>query len=125
MAERFKRSEADVKRAVVELLKARGVLCFRMNAGDQIVVHGKSRHRVMGNPSGTADILCFPQRTYSADRSNATWQEPEIVWLELKSPTGEQSAEQKQFQQMVEDEGHTYLLIRSAAELEEWLRKNM
>ena len=38
---------------------------------------------------------------------------PLIVWIEVKSPTGKQSPEQKQFQQEVESVGCKYILARS------------
>lgn len=105
------RSEADVLRSIKALLKARGILCFRMQSGDRFGSYKGKTWRIMGNPSGTADILCFiPKDGY-----------PTPVWIEAKSSIGKQAPGQKQFQEIVEREGHSYLLVRSSQDVETWL----
>lgn len=116
----LRQSEAQIKRAVMDLLKARGVLCFRMNAGDRYVPYRGRVQKITGHPSGTADILAFVCGSGMGDPPLRLFP----LWIELKCISAKQSAEQKVFQQMVEAEGHTYLLIHSAAELEDWLQKN-
>jgi hypothetical protein len=109
----LKRSEADVMRSVKALLKATGILSFRMNSGDRFGSYKGKVWRIMGNPTGTADLLCFiPKEGYVLP-----------LWIEAKSSIGKQSPEQKQFQEMVENEGHSYLLARSAEDLHEWLTR--
>lgn len=107
---KLKRSEADVKRSVQELLKSLGIMTFRMNAGDRFGSHNGKTWKIAGHPAGTADILCFVNS---------------VLWIETKSSTGKQSPEQKQFQGIVENSGHTYLLVRSADEVSNWLKENM
>lgn len=115
------RSEADIKKSIMEYLKARGVIAFRMNAGDRYVKSAKGKmYRIMGHPSGTADILAFPPGSWVSfeglkpgeTRRGVTL--PLILWIEAKSSTGKQSEEQKLFQRIVEGLGHRYILARSA-----------
>lgn len=47
-----------------------------------------------------------------------------LHWLELKSDSGKQTAEQKLFQSEVEAQGHIYLLIRDVDELRNWLTEH-
>jgi hypothetical protein len=121
MTAKPKRSEADVKRSVMELLRMRHIMFFRMNAGSTILANrGGGFRKIEGHPAGTADILAF-----IALHPGGPFQcSDDPVWIELKSSTGKQSPEQKEFQKMVESEGHVYLLARSAAEVEEWLEAN-
>lgn len=41
-----------------------------------------------------------------------------MVFIEMKTPDGYQSKEQKEFQQRVEDRGHKYHLVRSEEEFQ-------
>lgn len=95
-------------RSVKALLKARGVLSFRMQAGDRFGSYKGKVWRIMGNPAGTADLLCF----YAGFNP---------LWIEVKSSVGKQTPVQKQFQEIVERQGHIYLLARSASEVEAFL----
>lgn len=122
-------SEAQIKRAVQDLLKARGIMCFRLNSGNFFASYKGKTRRIMGNPSGTADLLAVFNRKMRLILNGIAMgfaEElcQELVWIELKRVGARQSPEQKVFQQMVEKEGHTYLLIHSAAELNDWLSKN-
>lgn len=44
-----------------------------------------------------------------------------FVAIEIKTPTGRQSPEQRQFQQLVERKGGTYVVLRSVDDAERWL----
>lgn len=109
LTDKIKRPEKDVLRAVEAFLKARGMLCFRMNSGATFLSYKGKMRCIRGNPSGTADLLTFIGSL--------------PVWAECKSSEGKQSEIQKQFQAMVEKEGHVYLLVRSAAEVEDWIQE--
>ena len=111
------RKEGDVQRSVIELLKRLSILAFRMNSGAFGFEHkGKWRFFRAGCP-GMADVLSFPQVAWT----NRDTREPHPVWIECKSSRGKQTREQELFQKVVEGEGHTYLLVQSAAEVYDWL----
>lgn len=115
-----KRSEADVKRAVMDLLKARGIMSFRMNAGDRFGSYKGRTWKIAGHPTGTADILAFlPLGVDYVGCHNQF-----ILWIETKSSIGKQSSEQIVFERMVKDQGHDYILARSAFDVQDWLDKN-
>lgn len=44
-----------------------------------------------------------------------------FVAIEIKTPTGRQSPEQRLFQQLVERKGGTYVVLRSVDDAERWL----
>ena len=130
------RKEADVQRSVIELLKRLSILAFRMNSGKfALEDKGKKRFFRAGTP-GMADLLACPKvnlcffcggkfgenlavcRACVADREAKV---PLMLWIELKSSRGKQRREQELFQKVVESEGHTYLLVQSAAEVYDWL----
>ncbi len=120
----IKRSEADVKREVLRLLKCRGLISFVMNAGSTFLSHKGKMRCIRGNPAGTADLLVFVNHPFFNTSTGRFDRFPSPLWLECKSSEGKQSPVQKQFQQMVKREGHTYLLVRSAEEVEIWLKAN-
>jgi len=108
------RKEGDVQRSVIELLKRVSILAFRMNSGAFSFEHkGKKRFFRAGCP-GMADILAFPK----VDGY------PQPLWIEIKSSHGCQTREQELFQRLVESDGHTYLLARSAQEVYEWVKEH-
>ena len=45
-----------------------------------------------------------------------------ILFIEFKTSTGYQSKEQKDFQQVIENLGHTYLLVRNLKEFQYYIR---
>jgi hypothetical protein len=46
------------------------------------------------------------------------------VFIEVKSATGRQSAEQKSFECQVKDAGAEYVVVRSVEEMREWLQRH-
>jgi len=46
--------------------------------------------------------------------------EKNVFWIEMKTPTGRQSPEQKNFELSVNQLGFDYLLFRSLEEFQEW-----
>jgi hypothetical protein len=95
-----KRSEADIKRQVVATLRGLGVLCFRMNAGRITSEHNGKKRFINLAPSGTADILAFVGKF--------------PLWIETKREGNVQSREQVQFQRMVRQMGHEYIVARDS-----------
>ena len=133
------RKEADVLRSVTELLSRLSVFWIRNNSGAFTFEYkGKQRFFRAGCP-GMSDLLACPKvnlcffcggkfgenlavcRACVADREAKV---PLMVWIELKSNAGRQTNEQRQFQRLVEGEGHVYLIARSAAEVYEWLKEH-
>lgn len=122
MQERNAASEAQTQKAVCEFLSARKIWWMRCNTGAMQAEHnGKRRFLRFGKP-GMADIQAISkfdfQHTVGPNTYWATM--PRVIWLEIKSPTGKQSAAQKEFQAEVEAEGHTYLLVRDINEVIEF-----
>lgn len=65
-----------------------------------------SKFKLTGFKKGVADVhLCFPGG--------------KLVYIEFKTATGRQSAEQKEFQQQVEALGFKYYIVRSLEEFKE------
>jgi hypothetical protein len=98
---------------LLDYLALKRILAFRMNTG---AVKFGTRFVRFGLP-GMADILAFPKR--EADQLGDGGSIP--LWIEAKAPSGRQSHEQHMFQQIVEADGHKYLLCRDSRELEEFL----
>jgi hypothetical protein len=99
--------ESGLLQACLQLLGAERIWHCRMNTG---AVQEGGRFFRFGR-KGMADILV------PAFGSG-------VVWIECKAGRGQQSGEQKLFQQEVEAEGHTYLVVRDAAELQQWVKLN-
>lgn len=108
------RRESDVLSSVLSLLKARGVFGIRMNTGG---MYSGKRFVRFGSP-GMADVLALLPHSVPMPFTPVRCR---VLWIECKSSTGKQSRDQRVFQQIVEREGHTYLLVRSAEEVNSWL----
>lgn len=111
--------EADLKLAVTDYLQYaqnQGKLVYlRLNAGDFIEVRGDTRRRVKGCPKGTADLMVIKRGYYECVTILRA------IFLELKSAKGKQTKEQAEFQQMIEEQGAEYYIIRSIERLQEVL----
>ena len=112
--------EGQVLHAICEYLMLKGILWFRMNAGQRVIegINGKRRMiRMQG--AGTADILAF-----------LPWQKnegviPLPVWIEVKAPgkLNNVSAAQEAFARMVVDHGHIHCVadsVDAVIKLFEW-----
>ena len=113
-------SEGQLKAQVNDYLQYKmnaGELYYdRLNSGDYIELRGETRRRIKGCRKGTADFYVL-QGTFPFTAWNILV--PRIIFLELKSETGRQSPEQKDFQQLVEAQGAEYYIIKSIADIEE------
>jgi len=84
----------------------------RLNAGSFIADKGTPKERLIkGCPKGTADLEVIVGSKWEKARL------PKVYFLELKSPTGRQTKEQKEFQESVRRQGCFYYLIRSIEEV--------
>lgn len=109
-------SEAETQRAILELLAAHNIFAGRLNTGAGFANGRPIQHHSFGK--GCADILAFP--SFRTDEYNDLVITP--TWIEVKSPKGQQSPEQRSFQLHVESLGHTYLLVRSIDDILKWLK---
>lgn len=118
-------TEADTQKAVLELLCAYGVYAFRLNTA-AIKTEGRF-FRAHSLGAGAADIFALPiiHATYwkgSPCGHELTIGHPQPLWIEVKSPTGRQTQEQRSFQGWVESNGCYYLLARSQDDVYRWLK---
>ena len=107
-----RRSEADVMSSVKDLLKRLGIWHLRCNVGAATDRRGQTVR--FGTP-GCADFMVALNGGSGCAR---------ILWLELKAPGKHQSPDQKFFQRVVENEGMSYFVATSAADVVDWLRAN-
>jgi hypothetical protein len=115
--------ESGVLRACLDLLAAEKIWNMRMNTGAMKV---GTRFTRFGRP-GTADILAAPIVTkwYTPEQHGGLdklgVEGPIFLWIECKSSTGKQSAQQKEFEAEALASCHRYLLARKPEDLIEWL----
>mgnify|MGYP001569344592 CR=1 FL=1 len=101
-----RRYEKDIQAGIVGVLRAHGILAFRMNSGAMRGSYkGRSWYVRFGFP-GMADLLAFPAS--------------KVLWIECKRPGAKQSLDQERFQILVEREGHSYLLARAPEDVLSW-----
>ena len=109
--------EAAVLRSVTDLLSAERVWWCRMNSGTTVLTDARGKRRVIaGHRPGTADVLAAPLHKCGVV---APW----FLWVEVKSPTGQQSPAQREFQREVEARGMIYMVARSSDDVLQKLRE--
>ena len=102
--------EGFIQDLILDWLAAKHILAFRMNTGAMKI----DKRYVKFGVKGMADILAFP--TYY--ECSTPWEYTIPLWIEVKSEKGKQSAEQKSFQDQVEEAGHHYVVARSIEDVE-------
>jgi hypothetical protein len=107
-----------IMRAVTDLLTAERVWWMRCNSG--AMRYGKNRLMRWGRV-GMADLLALLP-VITANTADELVTVHRVVWLEIKRPGERITAEQQAFREEVEAEGHTYLIVMDAAELQAWLK---
>lgn len=112
--------ESGVLRACLDLLAAEKIWHRRWNTG--AVKTGKRLFR-FGKP-GDADILAAPHRSMECCNKVHRFRWIDFLWIECKSDSGKQTADQKEFEREVRGQGHQYLLVRDVDQLRDWLRKH-
>lgn len=106
-------TEAEVLRAVLDLLAYESVWAMRINTAAQILTDNKGNRRFLQSHSagrGVADILALVE---AADCDECGGGGFTVLWIETKSAIGRQSPEQRTFQEDVERRGHRYVIARS------------
>ncbi len=107
------RLEKDIKHTIEEYLTHKmnqgGLIFFRLNTGN-IIIQGEKPRRFKGcGIKGASDFLAITAPDWGND----------IHFIECKSDTGKQSADQKAFQEMVEKLGCEYILARTLEDVSE------
>lgn len=99
-------TEAQILDAIrLDLGSADGLVLWRNSCG--FVEHGGRKIRYgVGSPGGADLIGCYRGR---------------FLAVEIKTPTGRQSPEQRTFQGCVELNGGEYVVLRSVKDAREWL----
>lgn len=105
---RIKTPESGVLRACLDLLSAEHIWNCRMNVG----AYKDGDYFLRFGFPGMADILAAPLCSGI----------PTFLWIECKSDSGKQSAQQTRFMVEVSRQGHHYLLVRKPEELMAWLK---
>lgn len=100
-------SESEIQDAVrLELGREPDLVLWRNNIGMAWMRNGTPVKFGVGGPGG-ADLIGVYRGLFVA--------------IELKTPIGRQSKEQRQYQQLVERKGGVYVVIRSVDDARSWL----
>lgn len=92
--------EKDIQAAIMEALgTSQGVKVFRLNVG---FARSSKGHAVRFGVPGMADLLVLAG--------------PRYAWLEVKTPRGRQTPEQRNFQAAIDSIGGVYAVVRSVDE---------
>jgi hypothetical protein len=136
-ARKSRTPESGVLTEALQCLRDHRILAFRMNVG----MHKIEGRYIKYGVSGMGDILAFPSVKSLRDlpedildilltkyASNLLLKRllrdgnPQPLWVEVKALKGKQTPNQSVFQQVVEADGHWYVVVRSYEELEAYLR---
>jgi len=113
--------ERDIQKAILDWLFVKRVYALRLNTGS-----GWANGRLVEHHSGgkgVADIIAFPRFTRTQPGMQIKFDRPTVLWIEVKSPTGQQSQEQKSFEEHCAKYGMFYLLARSVDDVEFWFKE--
>lgn len=96
--------EEKIQYEIVKWLQAQSIYFFSVaNEAEGRSVQSMSRLKSLGLRAGVSDlVVMLPNR---------------VVFLEVKSETGEQRHLQEVFQQRVEELGHRYFIVRSVEDV--------
>jgi len=98
-------TESQLQDAIRLVLNHPDLVLYRNNCGIAEMRGHKVRFGV-GSPGGADLIGCFRGR---------------FLAVEIKTPTGRQSPEQRAFQQLIESKGGIYVILRSVEDARAWL----
>lgn len=85
------KSEGEIQKEIIDYLRLRGALVFRMNSGS-------AKYNVKLAPNGTPDILAI--------MINKT------LWIEVKTATGESNKNQKNMHTVLKTMGQHVIVAR-------------
>ena len=100
-------SETQLVRAILDALHAKGVWCWRVNAGLTVfgASAGHAKRVIKGAPNGTPDIIGIVPGSRGR-----------LFGLEAKSPTGKQNPNQRAWEIKATALGVRYGVVRSIGE---------
>lgn len=133
--------ESCVLKAVTDLLTVHRIWWMRNNTGTHVLEHGGRKRVFRAGRPGMADLLALPVQEYCPGCGarpaplvpgwsktmccGRTTDEAHVpLWIECKAGRGVQSDAQLEFQLVVEQHGHVYLLARSSHDVWQWLTDN-
>jgi len=114
--------EQQIQNAILDYLKIMNIFAFRLNTGGFSGTYKGKKWFVRSHNlgKGAADIFALVPYAEAADMHKSQT----AFWIEVKNDKGQQSIEQKQFQQYVEGLGHKYILARSVDDIRDlWMER--
>lgn len=103
-----KNEELQIQAAVVDFFEINKILIFSVPNG-QNIPHPVTRAllKESGLRAGVSDLIAVL--------------DGEVVFIEMKTKTGRQRPEQKEFEAAVKARGFEYVIFRSVSDAEKWL----
>lgn len=120
MTARLNATEREIQNSILELLRLEGIFALRLQTGAAKI--GNQLVRFHSGGAGVADIVAFPP--YLRLSGHVIDGPPSVLWIEVKSPKGRQSPEQRSFEEHVKSLGMYYLLARDLDIVTKWLREH-
>lgn len=99
----MKQKESDIQRLITDWLTANRIWWMRCNSGQMLGSHKGKKWCVRFGRRGMADIMAV--RVIQGGL--------QIIWIEVKTATGEMSDDQRAFRIEVESQDMHYILARS------------
>ena len=124
---RPKERESDILRTITDGLSAMHIWWVRMNSGAMVSEYRGKKRMLRFGRKGMGDILALVVsdlgiNCYRCEAMNPLPMTFTPTWFECKTATGEQTADQMEFQHEVEQAGHHYFVVRSWEDVLEALR---
>lgn len=118
--------EADIQRAITDLLDLKHIWWMRCNSGAMAGSHKGKKWFVRFGKKGMADLLAIAtiyRETYCkcGEQSRILFTTP--IWMEIKKPGKWATDAQLSFANQVRAQGHFYLVADSVDVVEAWLRE--
>lgn len=110
--------EAQIQASIMDYLAARRIFAIRMNSG-AVVSEYKGRTRMIRyGMKGMADVLAFHYLGDEKTPFDSGLNQVTPLWIEVKAPKGRTTPDQDAFAEMVQAEGHRYIVARSIEDVE-------
>lgn len=93
---------------MLQYLYHAGIFAFKYPTSGRYSTKSKAWIKTRGTITGVSDIIAILHNGVT-------------LWIEVKTATGRQTANQKEFQLKLESRGHTYIIVRSVDDLIDFL----